>query len=157
MKTWWNDLQARERLILGAGGVAAAIIILWAAIWNPLSVATAELDGDVASKQRLLGELTRLENTTAAAPQGARPAAGGSLFVVVDQTIRSQGLASTLKRNQQNGADSVNLTFQAASFDALILWLAQLDREHGIAVQSASFSEARQPGLVNSTLVLRRG
>ena len=158
MRAWWDGLEERERLVLLVGGVIAAVIIVWAAIWNPLFGGTAKLMDEVASKERLLAELTRLEATTAgtSAPQSST-GRGGSLVVVVDQTIRTQGLGATLKRNQPNGADGINLTFQAASFDTLIRWLAQLNREHGIFVQSASFSEARQPGLVNSTLVLRRG
>ncbi len=157
MRAWWDSLQTRERAILVAGGIIAAVIILWAAIWNPLFATTAELAEEITSKERLLAELTRLEGTLGAANQNSRPTQGGSLVVVVDQTIRTQGLGATLKRNQPNGTDGINLTFQAASFDTLIRWLAQLQRDHGIAVESASFSEARQPGLVNSTLVLSRG
>lgn len=157
MKAWWDDLETRERMVLLVGGIVAGVIVLWAAIWNPLFATTADLADEISSKERLLVELTRLEATSAGpAPTGGSQA-GGSLVVVVDQTIRTQGLANTLKRNQPNGRDGINLTFQAASFDTLIRWLAQLNRDHGISVQSASFSEARQPGLVNSTLVLSRG
>ena len=157
MRAWWDGLEARERLILIGGGIIAALIILWAGVWNPLFVNTAELAEDLAAKERLLADLTRLEATMSATAPTRRTGRGGSLVVVVDQTIRTQGLGATLKRNQPNGTDGINLTFQAASFDTLIRWLAQLNRDHGISVQSASFSEARQPGLVNSTLVLRRG
>lgn len=157
MRAWWDGLQDRERLVLLAGGVTAGIIILWAAVWNPLFVGTAQLTDEVASKERLLAQLTRLEATVGTSAPTRAAGRGGSLVVVVDQTIRTQGLGASLKRNQPNGADGINLTFQAASFDTLIRWLTQLNRDHGISVQSASFSEARQPGLVNSTLVLRRG
>jgi len=156
MKDWWNGLQARERLALLVGGAIAGVIVLWAAIWNPLFAGTAALAGEVASKEQLLAELTRMESLIGATPQTGA-VREGSLVVVVDQTIRTQGLGSTLKRNQPNGADGINLTFESASFDTLIRWLALLQRDHGISVQSASFSESRQPGLVNSSLVLRRG
>jgi general secretion pathway protein M len=157
MRVWWDGLQDRERLVLIAGGFVAALIVLWAAVWNPLFVNTARLSDDISTKERLLAEVTRLEAAGVGSSAPARPAAAGSLVVVVDQTIRSQGLSDTLKRNQPNGTDGINLTFQSASFDTLIRWLAQLNRDHGISVQSASFSETRQPGLVNSTLVLSRG
>jgi general secretion pathway protein M len=157
MRAWWDSLEARERLVLLVGGIVAAVIVLWAAVWNPLFVNTARLGEEITSKERLLAEVTRLEASGAGTTSQTRAAGGGSLVVVVDQTIRSQGLSASLKRNQPNGSDGINLTFQSASFDTLIRWLAQLDRDHGISVQSASFSDSRQPGLVNSTLVLSRG
>ena len=87
MRAWWDGLQARERLILIGGGIVAAVIILWAAVWNPLFVNTAELAEDLVAKERLLADLTRLEATMSTTAPTRPTGRGGSLVVVVDQTI----------------------------------------------------------------------
>ena len=48
------------------------------------------------------------------------------------------------------------MTFQGASFDALAAWLVALHGTYGVDVETASFSSAREPGLVNGQLLLRR-
>ena len=50
----------------------------------------------------------------------------------------------------------VNVTVQNASFDAVMAWLVALHNMYGVDVDTASFSPAREPGLVNGNLLLRR-
>lgn len=155
MKDWFVSREPRERAILIAGGAIAVLIVLWSFVLRPLHTGTVALRQAVATKQRLLVDLGRVAGSGTAP---ARPANGrGSdqtLSVLVDSTAREHGLS--LPRIRPEGTDGVNITFQNASFDALLGWLISLDGEHSVAVESASFSSAREQGLVNGQLLLRR-
>ena len=48
------------------------------------------------------------------------------------------------------------MSLQSASFDALAAWLRDLHGTYGVDVETASFSSAREPGLVNGQLSLHR-
>ena len=74
--------------------------------------------------------------------------------MLVTSTAQPFGLA--LDRTRPDGADGINVTFQGVSFDSLVNWLVTLDATHRVTVESASFSSAREPGLVNGQLFLRR-
>ncbi len=157
MREWLDNLQPRERIILLAGAVAAAIIVVWGLIWSPLSAANSNLSLAVAEKQRLEVALQR----TAALPgRSATPTAGAaqgtSLLVLVERTQQAHGLGGAFTQTRPDGPDGINVTFQNASFDSMLSWLVMLQAEHGVSIESATFSSTRQAGLVSGRLFLRR-
>ena len=153
MKAWFLNLQYREKLILVAGGTAALVIIAWMFVLTPLRSGSAGLRESVAQKERLLINLSRVE---ALRLDSASPASAGeqSLVVLVDNTAQSYGLA--LPRTRPDGPDGINVSFTGVSFDAMLEWLSTLEATHGVSVESATFSSARERGLVNGQIFLRR-
>ena len=150
MKAWLTNLQPRERLIL-LGGVAAVLLIaLWFGVMR-LHAQTEVLRDSVAAKQRMLVDLTRV---------GARPAAPASaqgnqtLVVVIDGTAREHGIVLATRR--PDGPDGVQVAFSNVPFDMLLEWLVALEKQSSVAVESASFTTAKQKGIVNGQLTLRR-
>lgn len=152
MKQWFYGLQPRERWIVSVGAIAAVIMILWVGALRPLQSGTAALRTAVDTKQRLLVEVSRLEGSgpTVSGRQGADQ----TLVVIVSNTAAAQGL--DLPRTRPNGPSGIDVTFQGASFDALVTWLVTLHTTYGVDVETASFSSAREPGLVNGQLSLHR-
>ena len=155
MKAWFARLEPRERWILMGGAVLAAVIILWGLVWVPLGKAAAGLHASVAEKQALLSDLHRAEALHKSASSARRPASE-SLVVLVDQTARAQGLASSFTRTQPDGATGISVSFRNASFDDILAWLARLDSTYGVTVESASFNGLQEHGLVTGQVFLRR-
>ncbi len=97
----------------------------------------------------------------ASAPQamaaaGVAQAGGGgeSLVVLVDRTAREAGLGASLRDQSPDGNNGLRLRIEGASFDALVTWLASLQQQHGVSIESATIGAAA-PGLVNATLSLK--
>jgi general secretion pathway protein M len=156
MKEWFLSREPRERAVLSAGAVIAAILVFWLFIWTPMRDGSAELRDDVAQKTRLLVDLQR---ASALAPvEGDRPAPTGtqSLVVLIDRTAQSHNVAGALTRTRPEGSDAIGVTLRDASFDDLVGWLVALQSSHGLTVESATFNGTRAPGLVNGQLLLRR-
>jgi general secretion pathway protein M len=150
MKAWFQNLQPRERLIL-LGGVAAVVLIAaWFGVMR-LHAQTEVLRDAVAAKQRMLIDLTRV-GTRAAAP--ANPQGNQTLVVVIDGTAREHGIALTTRR--PDGPDGVQVAFSNVPFDMLLEWLVALEKQSSVAVETASFTTAKQKGIVNGQLTLRR-
>lgn len=157
MPDWFQRLQPRERWVLGAGSVAVAVLIVWGLIWTPLSNASERLQASVADKQGLLIGLQRVDALPATGPStGAPRAQSQSLLVLVERTQQAHGLTGAFTQTRPDGTDAIDVTFQNASFDALLGWLIALQTEHGVTVESASFGSTREPGLVSGRLFLRR-
>jgi len=154
MKAWFFGLQQRERAIVVVGAVAAAIIVLWGLVLKPLGDITAELRTSVELKQRLLAEVTRVEAAQPGAVAENLQGRNQTLLVVVDTTAAAHGLGHP--RTQQNGPSGINVTLQSASFDSLVAWFVTLRSTYGVDVETASFNSAREPGLVNGQVSLRR-
>jgi type II secretory pathway component PulM len=151
MKAWFNSLQPRERLIV-LGGVAAVLLVAaWFGVMR-LHAQTELLRDAVAAKQRMLVDLTRVD-TRPAAPQGGQ-GNNQTLVVVIDGTAREHGIALTTRR--PDGPDGVQVAFSNVPFDMLLEWLVALEKQSSVTVESASFTTAKQKGIVNGQLTLRR-
>jgi general secretion pathway protein M len=152
MKAWFTNLEPRERLLL-LGGVAAALLIaLWLGVMK-LHTQTEVLREAVASKQRLLVELARVGSGPATTAQGAQ-SNNQTLVVVIDGSAREHGIALTTRR--PDGPDGVQVAFSNVPFDMLLDWLVALEKQSSVAVEAASFTTAKQKGIVNGQLTLRR-
>ncbi len=156
MRDWFMSREPRERVVLVVGGVAAAVIVFWGLVWTPLARGSAELHASVAHKSSLLVNVQRAAALNPAAARGPARAAPDSMVVLVDKTSREHGLASAFTHTRPDGRDGINVTFQNASFDALVAWLLALKSEYGVNVESASFNGTQSIGLVSGQVLLRR-
>jgi len=154
MKAWFFGLQPRERWLVAIGAAVAAIIVLWWLVLQPLRAQTASLRTAVETKQRLLVDVLQLEGRQPGAVAGNLQGAEQTLVLIVSNTAATYGLGQP--RTRQNGPSGIDVTFQSASFDSLLAWLMALHSGYGIEVETASFSSAREPGLVNGQLLLHR-
>jgi general secretion pathway protein M len=153
VKSWFANLQPRERWILIAGIVIALGIGLWAGVLRPMRSESANLRTAVEQKQRLLLDLGRLAAapvTRSAGVQGGEQ----TLVVVIDSTAQAHGLR--ISRTRPNGPSGVEVTLQAVPFDVLVAWLVTLHGGYAVDVEAASFTTARQAGLVNGQVSLHR-
>jgi type II secretory pathway component PulM len=155
VKTWFENLKPRERLILGIGAGVAAIIVVWGVLWTPLRNYTLELRDEVADKRQLVVDLQRAESLSPDSGSGRGPAEQ-SLLILIENTARAEGLAGSFTRTRPDGPDAINVSFQDAPFDELEAWLITLESTHGVAVERASFNGSREQGLVTGQLFLRR-
>jgi general secretion pathway protein M len=152
MKAWFDNLQPRERLIV-LGGVAAVLLTaVWFGVMR-LHTQTEVLRESVAAKQRMLVDLTRVARRPTAPSQGPQ-SNNQTLVVVIDASAREHGIALTTRR--PDGPDGVQVAFSSVPFDMLLEWLVALEKQSSVAVETASFTTAKQKGIVNGQLTLRR-
>lgn len=158
MREWWEGLGTRERFIAIAGSLVLVPFLFWLLVWRPLAGGVTRLDHEVASQrenvlwmQTAAAELQRLRGSSGQAAAGL---GGRSLLAVVDQSARSAGLGNGLKRIEPDSADAVRVRLEGVSFDALVQWLDQLSRQHGILASLVSIERETGPGQVNVRLTL---
>jgi type II secretory pathway component PulM len=152
MKAWFANLQPRERLIALGGLAGVLLIAVWFGVMK-LHTQTEVLRESVAAKQRMLVDLTRINARPAAQPNG--PGANQqTLIVVIEGSAHEHGI--TLSTRRPDGPDGVQVAFSNVPFDMLLEWLVALEKQSSVAVESASFTTAKQKGIVNGQLTLRR-
>ncbi|MDG4553491.1 MAG: type II secretion system protein M [Candidatus Competibacter sp.] len=158
MKAWWEALSTRERLWVVGGLGVLLLLLCYAQVWKPfwtshrqLQQRTAEQRADLIWMRQAAREVKRLS-----AAAGAHPASDGrSLLTLVDQTARTAGLASTLKRVAPQGEDKLSAQLDAVEFDKLIPWLGMLEYDHRLAIVSLSVDRTDAAGLVNARVILQ--
>jgi general secretion pathway protein M len=154
MKAWFYGLQMRERWIVILGAAIAVAIILWGFVVRPLRAELTTLRAAVDTKQRLLVDAARVEVALPESVAGNRQGADQTLYVIIGNTASSYGLGQP--RARQNGPSGVDVTLQNVPFDGLVAWLIALQGTYGVDVETFSFTNAREPGLVNGQVSLDR-
>ena len=153
LAAWYAGLAPREQRIVRIGAMAAAVLLVAGIVLrmhasvHATEKRVAAQHGDVAYIAGVLPELR-------AAPLPAE--AGQSLVTVIDRTTRDGGLAANLRGAEPSGANGVQVRFEGASFDALVVWLLRVEREYGLAVQAATLERTDAPGRVNASLTFVR-
>jgi len=154
-RAWYESLAERERrLVLVAGGFVA-IALLWLLLVLPLHTITAKRAARVEKKTADLVWMRSMAPQVAAArSSGSTTSSNESLVVLIDRTARQAGLGSSLRDQSPNGAHSLRLRLESASFDSLVAWLALLQQQHGVAVETANVDVGSAPGLVNASVTV---
>lgn len=155
----WQALAAQERRMLLGGGVLAALLLGWALLWHPLAQRRAELRQQVEQSRRELDFVQRgaaeIERLRTAGTRTRADRQGRSLLALADATARSGGLEAALKRVEPAGNGSVRVSFEVASFDALVDWIDDLSRGYGVEASDFSADRADGVGLVNARVTLQ--
>lgn len=156
MKEWFAELQPRERMLVISGVVAAALLLFYAAVWDPLTsgasakaVTVEEQQKLVAWMQQASADVKRLR-PTAAAP--AQIPAGQSLLGIIDQTSKGANLGGAVKRVKPEGENKVSVWMEEASFDDMVRWIENLHRIYGVQVDSITIDRKNTPGKVDARI-----
>jgi general secretion pathway protein M len=159
IRAWWQGLAAREQRIVAAGAIVAVLMLGWALIWHPLAARRVELSERVDAGRRDLAYVrvaaAEVERLRAAGTHGRADRQGRSLLALADATARAGGLESALRRVEPVGNTSVRVSFEFASFDALVGWIEGLTRDYGIEAVDFSADRADGVGLVNARVTLQ--
>ena len=156
LRARFEALNERERrLVLIAAGFLA-IALFWLVLVLPLHTMQVKRAARVEKKSADLVWMRQ------AAPQVAAARASGgsagpsneSLVVLIDRTARQAGLGSALRDQSPNGSHSLRLRLESAPFDSLVAWLALLQQQHGVAIETANVDVGSAPGLVNASVTV---
>lgn len=159
MRAWLESLAPRERLMVIAAAAAVLLLLVYSLVWSPLRGGYLELRDSVAGQrdtavwmQESAQTLARLRQSGA----GSKGLGGQSLLALADSTARAGGLASALKRVEPEGAASVRVWLDGASFDQVIQWLNGLADRYGVNADTVSLERvADAAGRVNARLTLQ--
>lgn len=158
-RAWWATLAPREQRVVGAGGVALALIFLYLAVWQPVTKAQRDRTRALEDARALATQLEVLAvelQRNRGAGGGAVQAAGQSLLAIVDQSRRASSITKPPSRLQPEGDTTVRIWLEDVPFDALLRWLADLQTRYGVRVDTADIERESGPGLVNARLTLMR-
>ncbi len=158
MTHWWQGLNLRERRILLTGVLLSLGLLLYALAWHPFQTRLTDLRRTVAAQRTDLTwmrqaaqEVKRLSSTDPTLTQQGGP----SLPTLVDQSARTEGLGSALKRVEPQSDGKLRVRLEQVDFDQMIRWLSNLERKHRVSTVNAVVDRQDRNGLVNARLLLQ--
>ena len=150
---WFVTLETNERSIVALLAIFFVGLVLYSAVWRPLHDWSSGADVAYQQKLALLDWMRLHESEARAAGQRAQGSPeSGSLLTLVANSAARAGLQ--LLRYQPEGGGGVSVVLQNQPFNALIEWIAALDREDSVTVKQISIDGQSGPGLVNARVIL---
>lgn len=163
MKTWWEGLNPRERLLVAVGLLAVTATLIFLLVLEPMQVRQARAQAQLATEsaalarvRELAAEAGRLQGQAATTARGVLPS-GQSLLAVLNDSAVSGGIQGHIERVVPNGAQEASMTFDGIAFDALMAWLVGLRAQFGVEARQLVIDKTDVPGQVNASLTLATG
>jgi general secretion pathway protein M len=128
MNAWWEARSERERWLIRAMLLVAAILLLWLLIVRPLADAL-----DAAKMRHGDAAVARAQARARAQPPAtSAPAAAGPVEPIVARTAAAAGFPGA--RIAALGPGRANVGLDAARPQALFGWIAQMEQQ-GVVVE----------------------
>ena len=152
---FWRRLSSREQMAMSGGAGLLVVVLLVFYVWQPLekertrlrtSLPTLRLE---AQQMRVdAAEVPRLNST-------AKPSSNaGGLRAAVEQAASVHGLQVTQVSSE--GTNKLSITLAVAPFDSWVKWLAALQAQYAIRLESCRVDALSQAGMVKVQAVLVR-
>ena len=158
-RAWWSARAERERQMLSLGAGALALILLYLAVWEPLTHMQKKREASLAEARALAVQLETLATQApgASTAAGVTATKGQSLLSVVDQSGKASQIGKAPSRLQPDGDNTVRLWLDDVPFDPVLRWLAELQTRNGVRVSDADIERQSGTALVKVRLTLVRG
>jgi general secretion pathway protein M len=151
IQAWYGGLTERDQRLALWGGAALGGLVIALAAWQ-LGASVARVETRVERRRE---DLAFIEFVTPRLQAMPAVQADEPLTIAIDRMAREGGLADKLAAVEPAANGALRARFTGASFDALVLLLARLQKERGVEAETASVSATGEPGLVDATLVIR--
>jgi len=159
IKSYLQQLSARERNLVILAGVAVFAMLLYFVLWMPIQKGIENKHRLVALQEEQLKTMQKqaldFHATQGSSRNRQNVTDSSSLLSVIDRTAKQRKLKSTLQKAQPEGDDGVRLWLVDITFDQMIEWLNQLDLKYGIYVSDISIERDEKYGRVDSRILLR--
>ncbi len=153
MRTYWNSLNARERLTLGIGVVFCLCYLFYLLFYAPLSRAVHSKSQQLIEKQETLVWLEQIRHlhTIKTAPQTLT---SSKLLTVLADQLNSTSFKRFPYQLQQTGVSDIQLMFDHVPYNAFISWLSAVNDKYTISIKQLNIERTDTAGVVKSTLVV---
>lgn len=149
MKAWFERLGRRDQLLLVPLALALAGILLYLAVWAPLTRGVARYDAANANAVAALEWMSEAAQDIKARQSGWRGAVPGqSLSSLVDASLPQYELV--MQRFQPVGERAAQVWLDEAPVPQVIAWLAAVERNGGVRLDNVSIVAADKAGQVKT-------
>lgn len=135
----WRQLQPRERLILGWGGLLVIGILGYALVLQPWHAALAHMERVLPSKR---ADLVWMRQQSELLKQGGvsnvqkLKGENQSLMAVVEQTAKASGVRSAIQQMvPRENNQEVSVVLEDVSFNNWVRWVDTLQNQYGVAIK----------------------
>lgn len=140
---YWQQLEPRERIVLGGGGVIVSLILFYAFVWQPWHQALASMEKDIKVHRQNLVWMQQqaeiLRGGGGQSSQGVPKGGNESLLSVVEKSAKANKIGKAIQQMVPTTDDSeVRVVLEEADFNQWLRWIDQLFKNHDVNIKQLS-------------------
>lgn len=143
----------REQLAVKVLGGFFALLLVLVVIVAPLHRYHSEARADYRQQTETLAWMQANRGLVGTVSSVKERPAGESLLSVANQGAHAAGLS--FKRSEPTSDRGLNVWLEKVSFNQVVAWLGQMERDYGVVASELSASRRDEPGLVDVRLTLQ--
>ena len=157
VKQWFTSLTQRERqMVLSAAAVIVLFIIYQS--WSSFTEHVDKLQDRVNNQQNIMSWMQQAANEVkqlrGSAGASERPKGKQLLLGLIDRSAKQNNLGSNLQKVQPEGQQGVRVWLEKAAFDNIVIWLDNLQYQHGLVITDISVDSQDVAGAVNARVLI---
>lgn len=153
MMQYWNNLNERERLLLGVGISIIMIYLFYLLIYSPLSNAVQTKALQLSEKQSTLAWMKdvhkQIKKETA-----SLCISNTKLLSLIDNQLREEALKKFPYQLQQTSSGEIQLSFERVPFNLFLSWLWKLHKDYSITLKQLDAGKTETPGIIHLNIVI---
>ena len=153
MKTYWSNLNDRERCVLGLGVIFCSFYLFYLIIYSPLTSAVKNKSQQLTEKQETLEWMQQVQNLYKAKKPPKTLTSSKLLTVVADQ-LNTTSFKQFPYQLQQTGISDIQLHFDHVPYNAFIHWLWSISEQYSLGIKQLTIEPADASGVVKLTMII---
>ncbi len=160
MKTWFNSLSPRERMLVLFAGIASFLLLFWLLLAKPLLDNHTRLNKVIASQTETLKKMQQQSvQIRQLQQQESKPAvvSNKNPQQLIEHSLQTWRLKPALERMQSQGANGVRLILKNANADRVMRFLYELENKNSLTISELVINnQKKEAGLADVRLTIKK-
>ena len=160
MKTWFNSLSERERILVILASIASFLLLFWLLLVQPLITNHTRLNKIISSQQVTLKKMQKQSiQIKQLQQQNAKPvvASNKNPQQLIEHSLQTWRLKPSLERMQSQGANGVRIILKNANADRVMRFLYELENKKSLSISEMIINNnKKESGFADIRLTIKK-
>lgn len=152
MRAYWDNLNERERWVLGGGVVVCFFYLLYLLIFSPLFNAVHTKSQQLAEKQETLIWMQQVR--TQKIKKAPQSLSSSKLLTVLAERLNETSFKRYPYQLQQTGVSDIQLVFDHVPYNPFVTWLWDINEQYTISIKQLLIEHTETAGVVKLMMVI---
>ncbi|WP_131781394.1 type II secretion system protein GspM [Legionella gresilensis] len=155
MINYWNNLNEREKWLVGLGVTCIIIYLFYLLIFSPLTSAVNEKEKQLKEKRETLVWMQQVKQQLPN-NQHLQAVSSSKLLSIIatELTSQNQNFQKLPYQLQQTSQGDIQLSFDTVPYKIFLTWLWQLNSRYALTLKQVMIERTATPGLVKLTVII---
>lgn len=153
MKSYWQNLNERDRWALGAGVVIVSVYLLYLLVISPIITVLEQKSLQHVDKKQTLAWMTQVRGQQTAITR-QKSLSNSQLLSLLATRLKNPEFRPFPYQLQQIGSGDIQLSFDAVPFIPFVKWLKQLNQSYAFSIKQFNAQRIDTVGLAKINLII---